>query len=61
LWGLDSDGPSGGLALLWNENLVVDVLEVKERFIDVHIRLSPEDPLWRLTYVYGEPRTENQH
>jgi hypothetical protein len=51
----------GGLALFWCDQIFVDVQEVTERYIDVHIRLSPNDPLWRLTCVYGEPRTENRH
>jgi hypothetical protein len=59
--GLDSDGRSGGLALFWHEQLVVDVLEATERYIDVHIRVSAHEPCWRLTCVYGEPRTEHRH
>jgi hypothetical protein len=59
--GQDSDGLSGVLALFWDENLMVDVQELTQRYIDVHVRLSSEDPLWRLTCVYGEPRTENRH
>jgi hypothetical protein len=39
----------------------VDVKEETERFIDVHIRVAPAEPLWHATFVYGEPRTENRH
>jgi hypothetical protein len=59
--GQDSDGLSGGLALFWHESVFVDVKEITARFIDVHIRLSPSEPLWHATFVYGEPRTENRH
>lgn len=31
------------------------------RMIDAYIHASPSDPLWHLTCVYGEPRTENCH
>ena len=59
--GCDSNGRSGGLALFWNEQFQVDVVEVTDRYIDAHIRMGPNEPLWRLTCVYGEPRTENRH
>jgi hypothetical protein len=59
--GLDSEGRSGGLALFWSENLHVEVQEVTTRYIDMFLRLSPQEPLWHLTCVYGEPRVENRH
>jgi hypothetical protein len=58
---LDSEGRSGGLAMFWSENLHVEVQEVTTRYIDMFLRLSPQQPLWHLTCVYGEPRVENQH
>jgi hypothetical protein len=38
--GMDSEGRSGGLALFWHEHLVVDIQEVTDRYIDLHIQLS---------------------
>jgi hypothetical protein len=51
--GVDSDGLTGGLALFWNDQIKVEVQSVCERYIDVHVRLSEDDPHWRLTCVYG--------
>ena len=59
--GMDSEGLSGGLALFWHETMEVEVLEVTDRYIDVLVRLSDDEPQWRLTCVYGEPRVENRH
>jgi hypothetical protein len=59
--GVDSEGLSGGLALFWNDQIHVEVQSQCERYIDVHVRLSEADPVWRLTCVYGEPRVENRH
>lgn len=59
--GVSSDGMSGGLALFWHESVHVEILNKNERFIDAYIRLSPNDPLWHATFVYGEPRVENRH
>jgi hypothetical protein len=59
--GIDSNGLSGGLALYWSEQIEVIVQEVTERYIDIHVRLAPQDPLWRLTCVYGEPRVDQRH
>lgn len=27
----------------------------------MYVRLSPDDPLWHVTFVHGEPRVENPH
>jgi endonuclease/exonuclease/phosphatase family metal-dependent hydrolase len=59
--GVDSDGLSGGLALFWCDQIKVEVQSQSERFIDVHVQLSDNEPAWRLTCVYGEPRAENRH
>lgn len=59
--GVSSGGLSGGLALFWNDQLCVDFKEINERYIDVFVRVLPSEPMWRMTCVYGEPRTENSH
>jgi hypothetical protein len=59
--GVDSDGLSGGLALFWCDQLKVEVQSMCERYIDVHVRITEDAPMWRLTCVYGELRTENRH
>jgi hypothetical protein len=59
--GVDSEGLSGGLALFWWDQLHVEVISSCERYIDVHVRASDMEPTWRLTCVYGEPRTEDRH
>lgn len=59
--GVSSNGNSGGLALYWDDSLFVEVQDTSDRYIDAHVRVSPEDPLWRLTCVYGEPKAENRH
>lgn len=52
-------GNSGGLALYWYESLKVEVVFSKQRCIDAHVRLGPDEIMWRLTY--GEPRAEDRH
>lgn len=59
--GIDSDGLSGGLALFWHESVSIDIKDMNERYIDAYVCLSPDDPLWHVTFVYGEPRAENRH
>uniref|UniRef100_A0ACD5Y7A5 Uncharacterized protein n=1 Tax=Avena sativa TaxID=4498 RepID=A0ACD5Y7A5_AVESA len=56
--GVDSDGLSGGLALFWCDEMSKSI---SDRHIDAHIQISPNDPVWRLTCVYGEPRMEDRH
>jgi hypothetical protein len=58
--GLSSNGLSGGLALFWHDQIIVEVQEINERYIDAYVRESPNSPQWRLTCVYGEPRVEDR-
>jgi exonuclease III len=55
---VESDGRSGGLLLLWRQDVSVRVQEVSECFIDV---LIEDDVEWRLTGIYGDPRWEHQN
>jgi hypothetical protein len=46
--------------LFWHEGLDVVLLEKSNRFIDVRVRESVSSPWFRITFVYGEPRTKNR-
>ena len=46
---------SGGLALLWKNEVVVSSQTYSPNHIDVHVS-SPLHSLWRLTGVYGLPK-----
>jgi hypothetical protein len=59
--GFSSDGLSGGLALFWHDQIIVEVQKVSKRYIDVYVRESLSVLQWRLTCVYGESRVENRH
>lgn len=53
----ESDGRSGGLLFLWRKDVLVQVQDVSEYFIDVVINDGKE---WRLTGIYGEPVWEQK-
>jgi hypothetical protein len=59
--GVSSNGMSGGLALFWHDQLIVEVQSINERYIDAYVRENPNAPQWRITCVYGEPRVEDRH
>ena len=62
--GVDNNGLSGGLALYWREDCVVEILDKNDRFIDTVIKVREGEAKWtqwRATFVYGEPRLENRH
>ena len=48
----ESDGRSGGLLLLWRKDLIIQVQDISEYFIDMVINDGKE---WRFTGIYGEP------
>ena len=39
----------------------VSLIKKHRRLIDVHVRESGTSPRFRITFVYGEPRTEDRH
>jgi hypothetical protein len=51
--GVNSEGMSGGLALFWHESMFVEIKDMNKNFIDAYIRMSPDEPMWRITCVYG--------
>lgn len=51
----------GGLALFWHEAVDVTLIEKHKRFIDVHVSEPGLSSRFRITFVYGEPRTEDRH
>ncbi|KAM0833451.1 hypothetical protein ACQ4PT_064250 [Festuca glaucescens] len=59
--GVDSEGQSGGLVLLWRSGNVVRLKSKNKSHIDVFVS---NDSLgggeWRFTGFYGEPRRENR-
>jgi hypothetical protein len=56
----ESDGRSGGLVLLWNNDINVTSKEVEQNFIDIRINEHGEAG-WRFTGFYGEPSSDRKH
>ena len=56
-----SNGRSGGLILFWNNHINVRSLALDAMFIDVIIEDNNNNPVWRLTGMYGEFRSANKH
>jgi hypothetical protein len=55
-----SNGRSGGVLLLWRKEIKVEQIFAAPNYIDVKIMENPQK-IWRLTWVYGEPRWEDRH
>jgi hypothetical protein len=55
-----NDGNSGGIALFWDESISVKLIGMCNRLIDVTVQETPTSPLFRVTFVYGEPRVEDR-
>jgi exonuclease III len=49
------------LALFWHESVDVSLIEKHQRYIDVHVKENAEAVRMRITFVYGEPRTDQRH
>lgn len=51
---MNGRGKGGGIALLWDESIKVELKSYNVRHIDVLITES-DGERWRGTFVYGEP------
>lgn len=48
-----SNGRSGGLAIYWNDDLLLELIHYSQYHIDMIVKKNGEEP-WRLTNIYGE-------
>ena len=51
---------AGGLAMLWKEEVSLDIQTYSSNHIDAHIMTDPNSP-WRLTGFYGRPEELRKH
>jgi exonuclease III len=55
LFVVDSIGKSGGLALLWGDEIIVDIQNYSHRHINGVIKTPMVDVQWKFTGFYGHP------
>lgn len=51
-------GLSGGLALVWNAETSLDILESSPHLIDVRIKVKSHD--FHISFIYGMPQQEHR-
>ena len=56
-----SDGQSGGLAMLWKEELNLHIRGYSKNYIDAIITKSSSGFKWRIIGFYGHPETHLRH
>ncbi|KAL6191285.1 hypothetical protein ACLB2K_037676 [Fragaria x ananassa] len=52
---------AGGLCILWNDDIKLELQSYSESHIDVLVREDEGNQVWRFTGVYGQPRVENRY
>ena len=60
LFAVSSSGRSGGLGIVWNNEINLVLLPYSQYHIDAIVTEGSNDP-WRLTCVYGEAQTNKRH
>jgi len=50
---VDARGRAGGLALLWDKNLELQIMSYSSHHIDATVRWHSQDPLWYFTGIYS--------
>ncbi|XP_059431636.1 uncharacterized protein LOC132165159 [Corylus avellana] len=61
LFVVDCVGKSGGLALLWGDDVVVDIQNYSQRHINGIIQSPNSNVQWKLTGFYGHPEVTKRH
>lgn len=56
---ISSKGRSGGLALLWKSDVVVDIKLYSMHYINTMVH-SANGSFWRCTGIYGHPETDQK-
>lgn len=58
---VDYVGRSGGLAMLWKKNVIVDLISMFVHHIDVIVSAGLGEEEWRCTRFYGRLEVHNSH
>ena len=56
---ISREGLGGGLALLWREEVTVDIKSFSKHHVDVVVH-SENGSYWRCTGVYGHPESDQK-
>lgn len=57
---VNREGLGGGLALLWNEEVIVDIKSYSKHHVDAVVH-SENGSYWRCTGIYGHPESEKKN
>ncbi|KAL0286138.1 UNVERIFIED_CONTAM: hypothetical protein Scaly_2800100 [Sesamum calycinum] len=57
---VDPKGRSGGLAILWQKSVDIQLQSFSRYHIDVSVRVKESDEWWRFSGIYGEPDTSKR-
>ncbi|KAL0311520.1 UNVERIFIED_CONTAM: hypothetical protein Sangu_2446700 [Sesamum angustifolium] len=57
---VDPKGRSGGLAILWQKYVDIQLQSFSRYHIDVSVRVKESDEWWRFSGIYGEPDTSKR-
>ncbi|XP_059428616.1 uncharacterized protein LOC132162400 [Corylus avellana] len=57
---VDCVGKSGGLALLWNDDVGVEIQNYSCRHINAKVCLTPNKGFWKFTSFYGHPEANKR-
>ncbi|XP_042939538.1 uncharacterized protein LOC122274575 [Carya illinoinensis] len=57
---VDSKGSSGGLAMLWKDDVKVQLFNFSRWHISVYVKTSANETPWMLTGFYGHPMTSKR-
>jgi ribonuclease HI/exonuclease III len=61
VFGVDCVGRSGGLAILWNDDSLIEIQNFSRRHINAVVRTTTNGQCWKFTGFYGNPEAGKRH
>jgi hypothetical protein len=61
VFAVDSMGRSGGLALMWSEDVQVEIENYSRRHVNALVKTEINGGTWKLTGFYGHPEVGKRH
>ena len=59
-FGVNVEGMSGGLVIMWKDEINLKILNFSRNHIDMRVDMEEEIQSWRLTRIYGEPEVNRR-
>ena len=59
--GVNSEGTSGGIAMIWKDDITMNLRSFSKNYIDLDVGENSGQLMWRVIGFYGDPNVSRQN